>query len=104
MHRSEITKEIVEILKEAEGVFLTLFQICIEIEKAYPKLWNKILRKYQSQYIEFVAGAMVELSVNNPDVIQEYLKWSRDVVTMGQKQVGVGSLKELAIWRWRRGV
>jgi len=56
MQYHEILDELTAIIQEAEGRFLTAYQICQKIELNYPNLWESLVNEYPSSAPETPMG------------------------------------------------
>lgn len=115
MPYQEIQQPVFEILQEAHGVFLTVYQICQELEKRIPEICKRIIDKYQSSpgqppmgakagtfysIATFVALALASFyGPNHPRLVKEQLDSVNATfggVTPGNKE------GPISIWAWRQ--
>lgn len=56
MKYEEIKDELIEVIKSAQGDFLTAYQICQKLESIAPELWQSLLEAYPSATPETPMG------------------------------------------------
>lgn len=109
----EIQEIAFEIVREAEGYFLSSYQICQKIEERNPELWERIRIEYPSENqnidmgagtgkhyspASFVANALKYFSERNDELKQEY--FSCEGVSFEKTIPGfTGNI--LGIWAWQ---
>jgi len=113
MKYTEVQDIALEIVREAEGYFISSYQVCKKIETRNPTLWEAICNEYPSvtDTIEmgagtgrhyspasYVANALKHFSENMNELRQEYL--SCEGVSFEKTIPGfTGNI--LGIWAWQ---
>ncbi len=113
MEYKEVINEVIEILEECEGDFITAYQICNKIELTYPYLWRRITTDYSSinpniamgegtgnsySPATFISNALQNYSKDNPHIVKDVL--SCEGVLFGDVVPGFTG-KRITIWALR---
>ena len=106
-------EELLEVIKNANTRFLSSYQICWEIEKSFPALWQSIHSEYGTAIgcpemgagagqnyspASFVSQALEYFSKTEKGICKQYL--SCEVISFGDIEPGyTGNV--VAIWAWQ---
>jgi hypothetical protein len=109
----EIKDVVIEIIQQENGNFVSVYQICIKMEKLHPKLWQQICIQYKSKDkkikmgkgtgknyspASFVGNALSNFKDEDVRIRQEYFSCKN--VHFGDIKTNHGE-NSIGIWAWK---